>query len=101
MFTENLILALILLALGFAIFLLSNLQKGILTKLFGWFVALAVMFSGIFYAAKIIGPQMLSKAKNKVSSDVKNLKNSTKIKNNPIDNLYKKSNIDKMFNEIP
>jgi len=98
---ESLMLVVIIIALGFAIFLLSNLQKGILTKLFGWFISVVIMMTGVIYAARIAAPGIFSKAKSRVSSDIKNIKNSAKTKSNPIDNLYKSSNIDGMFKEIP
>jgi len=100
MLSENLMLAILMIAVGFAIFLLSNLQKGILIKLFGWFIAVIVMLTGIIYAMRITGPKIFCRAKSRVNSDLRNIKNSKKS-SNPLDNLYKKSKIDEMFKEIP
>lgn len=95
-------LAVLIIAVGFAIFLLSNLQKGILIKLFGWFIAIIIMFIGVFYFVKISGSGIMSSLKagitSRVHSDMNSIKNSKK--DNPLQKLYKDSNIDNMFKEV-
>jgi len=104
MFLTDILLAVLIIAVGFAIFLLSNLQKGILIKLFGWFIAVIIMFTGVFYSLKISGPGIVSGLKSsitsRVHSDMNSIKNPKNSKGNPLEKLYKDSNIDNMFNEV-
>jgi len=98
MLTE-IMMATLLIAIGFAIFLLANLQKGFLIKVFSWFVAVVVMMTGVIYAVRIVTPEIFNKAKSRISSDMTGMKNAQK-KSNPMERVYKKSNIDHMFDEI-
>lgn len=85
MFEEQLILSVILISLGFAVFLLSNLQKRILTKAFGWLVSVVVIFLGITFLTKTVFFKVLNK---------------TKISESAGQKIYKKAGLGKIFDEV-
>ena len=85
---QELILPVIVVSLGFAIFLLSNLQKNILIKIFGWLVSVIVIIFGTAVLTKTV-----------TLNAVKGLKKSG-ITKSAGDKLYKKAELNKIFDEV-
>lgn len=102
MFSDQLMFSVLLLAMGFAIFLLSNLQKSFLIKMFGWFIAVLVMIFGFSYLTKTVGWNMFGKVKNKITSEMQSTKNKYKKTGGShyINNVLKETNINQMFDEV-
>jgi len=84
MFEERLILSIIVISLGFIIFLLSNLQKNILFKIFGWIVSACVLFFGISLCSATIYGRVFKPSVTKSIGD----------------KLYKKAELNKIFDEV-
>ena len=88
MFSENLILSIIVISLGFVIFLLSNLQRNILIKIFGWLVSSVVIFFGGSFLAKNVWQNLFAGV------------NKSKIGESAGQKIYKKAELNKIFDEV-
>lgn len=81
-------MSIVVISLGFIIFLLSNLQKKILIKVLGWLVAGVVMFFGISFLTKTVVPRLISKLnKPKIGEEARQI-------------IYKKAELNKIFDEV-
>lgn len=90
-------LAVIVIGVGFSVFLLSNLQKGIATKFVGWIMAGLIIMLGVAQLAQIVAKPLYASLTGKMHSQLK----SAKVKKKSEDNsVYKKSKIGSIFGEV-